>query len=80
MATDAFFVRREAAVLARAFNESMCSRAVDRELLHPPSRSLTGAATTRVLCHARREVARYERTTGLEIDGCVLGVAEGPSR
>jgi hypothetical protein len=27
-----------------------------------------------LLCHVRREVAHYERTTGLEIDQCELSV------
>ena len=31
-----------------------------------------GAEIGRVLCHVRREVAHYERTTGLEIDECEL--------
>jgi hypothetical protein len=38
-------------------------------------RGITSASSAgRALCHVRREVARYERTTGLEIDGCELSV------
>ena len=34
-------------------------------------RSFRRAASRRWLCHVRREVAHYERTTGLEIDDIV---------
>jgi hypothetical protein len=54
-------LRRKAGVRISAVPSSLA-------LALSPRGIVTSAATGRALCHVRHEVARYERTTGLEID------------